>query len=65
MPWQRKDGVDQWTAVYVIDEKDVANGEGDAHVYTSKELLANPKAGAHNEEFIKDVRKNMGGRITG
>jgi len=40
---ERKDGLDQWTAVYVIEGRDVADGEGDAHVYTSKEILANPK----------------------
>ena len=65
VPWQRKDGLDDWTAVYVIEGRDVANGEGDAHVFTSKELLANPKACAQNDEFITELRKNMSGKITG
>ena len=64
VPWQLKDGLDDWTAVYVIEGRDVANGEGDAHVFTSKELLSNPKACAYSDEFIQDVRKNMDGRIT-
>jgi hypothetical protein len=47
VPWELKDGPDEWTAVYVINGKDVANGEGCANVYTSHEILANPK---ENEE---------------
>jgi len=39
VPWQRLDGPDAWTAVYIIDGIEVANGEGDANVYSSKELL--------------------------
>jgi hypothetical protein len=39
VPWQRLDGPDAWTAVYVIDGVEVANGEGDANVYASRELL--------------------------
>lgn len=65
VPWQRKDGVDQWTAVYVIDGKDVANGEGDANVYTSKEILANPKACASGDGLIADMRQEFDARITG
>lgn len=65
VPWQRKEGLDQWTAVYVIDGKDVANGEGDAHVYHSRELLANPAACASGDEFIVEVRQEMDGRIVG
>lgn len=61
--WQRKDSPDQWTAIYVINGKDVANGEGDAHVYTSKELLANPVACANSDDFVNEIRKDMGGRI--
>jgi hypothetical protein len=39
VPWHRMDGPDAWTAVYVIDGKEVANGEGDANVFGSRELL--------------------------
>ena len=39
VPWQRLDGPDAWTAIYVIDGREVANGEGDANVYASRELL--------------------------
>jgi hypothetical protein len=63
VPWERKDGLDQWTAVYVIEGHDVANGEGDAHVYTSCEILANPKMCASNDEFVRELRQEFGGRI--
>ena len=43
VPWPRKESHHEWDAVYVIDGIDVANGEGDAHIYTSAEILANPK----------------------
>jgi hypothetical protein len=42
VPWQRLDGPDAWTAVYIIDGIEVANGEGDANVYASRELLNAP-----------------------
>ena len=64
VPWQRKDGLVEWTAVYVIDGKDVANGEGDSHVYSSKELLANPGACANGDKFVAELRNDMGARVS-
>lgn len=65
VPWEMKDGLDQWTAVYVIEGKDVANGEGDAHVYTSREILANPKMCSMGDEYVEELRKNFDARIVG
>lgn len=65
VPWEMKEGLDQWTAVYVIEGKDVANGEGDAHVYTSKEILANPKMCSMGDEYVESLRQEFGGRIVG
>jgi hypothetical protein len=65
VPWQRKDGLDEWTAVYVIEGRDVANGEGDAHVYTSREILANPTACSLGDEYIEKMRQQFGARIVG
>lgn len=65
VPWPRKDGLDEWTAVYVIEGRDVANGEGDAHVYTSREILANPKACSLGDEYVEELRQQFGGRIVG
>jgi CRISPR/Cas system-associated exonuclease Cas4 (RecB family) len=63
VPWPRKDGLDDWTAVYVIEGRDVANGDGDAHVYTSREILANPKACSLGDELIETLRGELGARV--
>lgn len=65
VPWQRKDGLDDWTAVYVIEGRDVANGEGDAHVYTSREILANPKICSLGDKSVEELRKTFDARIVG
>ena len=65
VPWERAEGIDEWTAVYIIDGKPVANGEGDAHVYTSREILANPRMCTVNDEFVTEVRELFGARIDG
>lgn len=65
VPWQRKDGLDDWTAVYVIEGRDVANGEGDAHVYTSREILANPKMCSLGDEYVESLRETFDARIVG
>ena len=65
VPWKRKDGPDQWTAIYEINGVDLANGEGDANVYTSKELLANPAACAGGDAFVAELRQDFDGRIVG
>ena len=64
VPWQRKDGPDEWTAIYVIEGRDVANGEGDWHVFTSREILANPGACHHDDETVNRLRADMEGRLT-
>ena len=64
VPWQRKDGPDEWTAIYVIDNREVANGDPDAHIYSSRELLANPAFCALGDEEIERLRGN-GARVVG
>lgn len=41
VPWKMKDSGHDWVAVYEIDGHDVENGEPDANVCSSKEILAN------------------------
>ena len=65
VPWEMKEGLDQWTAVYVIEGKDVANGEGDAHVYTSREILANPKMCSLGDKYVEELRQTFDARIVG
>lgn len=57
VPWEIKDGPDEWTAVYNIDGKNVANGEACANIYSSREILTNPKACANaNENLVGEIR---------
>jgi len=64
VPWKRKDGPNEWTAIYVVDGKDVANGHPDAHIYSSKELLANPARCGAGDVEIERLRGN-GARVVG
>jgi len=66
VPWQRKDGPDEFTAVYEINGVNLANGDPEQEgVFGSKELLANAAACASGDSFIAEMRKDFGGRIVG
>jgi hypothetical protein len=43
-------------AVWIIDGKPVRNGEPDAFVFGSRELIANPSACAGGEQVLMDLR---------
>jgi hypothetical protein len=64
VPWKRKDGPNEWAAIYVIDNREVANGAPDAHIYSSKELLANPAMCAAGDVEIERLRVD-GARVVG
>ena len=65
VPWQRKDGPDQWTAIYMIDGKEVANGQPANGVFGSKEILANPSECANPGDMLAKLREEFNGRIAG
>jgi hypothetical protein len=67
VPWQRKDGPDDYTAVYEINGTTVANGDPEQEgVFSSKELLANAGACADKGwTQLHDMRKQFGGRVVG
>jgi hypothetical protein len=65
VPWQRLESTDQWKAVYMVDGKRVENGEADANVYGSKELVANAAGCAMDDEFMKEAREVLGARVVG
>ena len=65
VPWKMKEGRDQWTAVFMIDGKAVANGEPDATVFSSREIVANPTACANPEDFVRQLRDEFDGEIVG
>ena len=66
VPWQRKDGPDEFTAVYEINGRPVANGDPGSHgAFSSRELLANPEACAGGDKVIHEMRRDWGGRVIG
>jgi len=65
VPWQRLESTDQWKAVYMVDGKRVENGEADANVYGSKELVSNAAGCAMDDEFMKEAREVLGARVVG
>ncbi len=65
VPWEMDKPVDQWTPVFVINGKKVANGEADAHIFSSRELVANPAACDPEDEELRGLREGMGGRVVG
>lgn len=60
VPWKFKPHTDEWSAIYVINGKDVLNGEAG---FASSEIVANPDECANPSEFTKELRKDMGARI--
>ena len=60
VPYQFKYGRDEWHAVYVIDGREVENGE---HAFLSTEIVANPSECANPSEMTKALRDEMEGRL--
>ena len=63
VPWPLKESPDRWTAIYVIDGRDVVNGEGDAHIYTSREIISNPQMCSLGDEYVEQLRAEFGARV--
>ena len=60
VPYKRKEADSQWEAIYVINGKDVLNGEAG---YSGQEIIANPAMCASGE--MEELRSRFSGRITG
>jgi hypothetical protein len=65
VPYQRKESTNEWQAIYVINNKDVINGEPDTNVFGSKEILANPSVCANPDEFATEFRREFNARVVG
>tara|TARA_R110002012_G_scaffold54_4_gene160 strand:- start:2575 stop:3639 length:1065 start_codon:yes stop_codon:yes gene_type:complete len=59
VPWPIKDSNDPHEAVYEINGKDIRNGEGDAYVYSSREIIAGGEA--CGDELVAEVKKTFFG----
>ena len=65
VPWERKASNTDWQAIYIINGKDVVNGEADANVYGSSELIANADGCAMDDDFSREARELLGARVIG
>lgn len=64
VPWMMASGTDD-EATYLIDGEAVRNGKMDDHVFSSKELIANPQECAHPDELFMELRINFGAQVVG
>ena len=63
VPWERKETQDRWQATYIIEGKEVVNGEACASVYASHELIAGKTLCA--DEKFNELREFFDSRIIG
>lgn len=64
VPWERRESVDEWQAVYVIKRLPLVNGAPRNGVYSSKEILANADACGNVE--VNEIRARWStARVTG
>ncbi len=62
VPWRRVPTDSETSATYLIDGKEVVNGEGG---FESSEILANPAACASGDKMIARFRHDFGARVDG
>jgi hypothetical protein len=62
VPWTMI--VDDGKVSWKIEDGIVFNGEKDVNTFTSKEIFANPKACASNDQFMKDCRIELNATIS-
>ena len=62
VPWERRPSKTEWSAVYVIEGREVINGEDG---YQSAEILANPALCARNDAAVNAVRAEFGAKVVG
>ena len=65
VPWKRLESPSDWVAVYEIEGTPVSNGEPSEGVYSSRELIANPKACASGDAQLNALREEWNGRVVG
>jgi hypothetical protein len=60
VPYEFKPAKDEWHAIYIINNKEVVNGNDG---FKSSEILANPSECADPSDFTKELRETMGAKI--
>ena len=61
--YDRIASINEFEAIYLIDGKQVRNGEPCANVFSSKEIIADPHACSTPDNVIDDLREFCEGRI--
>lgn len=61
VPWKMRPSEHEHIALYEIDGEEVANGEPDANVFGSKEIIANPSACAQKD--AQRIRKSLEAKV--
>ena len=65
VPWQRKESDTEWQAIYLIDNREVRNGEADVNVYGSSEIIANPALCASDDATVREFRETFDAKVVG
>ena len=69
VPWRLdRTASSEWEAVWIIEDTPIRNGEADAFVFASSELIANAAlcvAAIQGDEAVMRLRTTMGGRVVG
>ena len=65
VPWKRKESDKEWQAIYIVNGKEIKNGEKAPDVFTSKEILSNVDACLNADSFVQTLRKDFDAEIVG
>ena len=65
VPWKRKETDKEWQAIYIVNGKEIKNGEKAPDVFTSKEILSNVDACLNADNFVQTLRKDFDAEISG
>jgi hypothetical protein len=63
VPWQHK--VEGKAIIWMTPHGDIKNGQSDWETFTSREIVANPKACAADDKFIAEAREIFGAKVGG
>lgn len=67
VPWEREESTDKWTAIYIVNNKQLANGDNsELNCFKSREILANAAACGSEDKELQKLRSQFpGSRIVG
>jgi hypothetical protein len=63
VPWQHK--VEGKAIIWITPDGNIKTGASDWETFTSREIVANPKACAADDKFIAEAREIFGARVGG